>query len=59
MEDYDYAKYDADYDKIIEEYKSLTDHINVSKLNKKGKLKIKSGVLGVDVLQHINKLGEQ
>jgi len=55
MEDYDYAK----YDEIIEEYKSLTDRRYVSKLNKKGKLKIKSGVLGVDVLQHINKLGEQ
>lgn len=50
----DYSNYDDLVDKLTIKLKK-----EISENQPKPKLKIKSGLIGVDILQQINKLGER
>tara|TARA_B110000879_G_scaffold71345_1_gene99604 strand:+ start:232 stop:411 length:180 start_codon:yes stop_codon:yes gene_type:complete len=56
--DYDHDKDSWDYLNIVNKIK--IEHEKQSENERKqSKLKIKSGMIGVDILQQINKLGER
>ena len=56
--DYDHDKDSWDYLNIVKKIK-IEHEKQIQNEHKQRKLKIKSGMIGVDILQQINKLGEQ
>ena len=56
--DYDDDKDSWDYLNIVKKIK-IEHEKQIQNEHKQRKLKIKSGMIGVDILQQINKLGEQ
>ena len=56
--DYDHDKDSWDYLNIVKKIK-IEHEKQIQNEHKQRKLKIKSGMIGVDILQQINKLGER
>ena len=56
--DYDHDKDSWDYLNIVKKIK-IEHEKQIQNEHKQSKLKIKSGMIGVDILQQINKLGER
>ena len=54
----DYDQHSWDYYNIVNKIK-IEHEKQIQNEHKQRKLKIKSGMIGVDILQQINKLGEQ